>query len=78
MSIDIYGSGGNISGSGSYEHVQDTPASMWDIIHNLGFHPNVTVVDSAGSEVEGDVKYPSSNEVQIEFASAFSGQAFLS
>lgn len=63
--------------SGIYRHVQMTPASVWNIHHTLGRYAAVTVVDSAGSMVEGDVAYVSTSEVTISFSAAFSGEAYL-
>ena len=40
-----------------YEHRQNVSSSIWKINHNLNKKPSVTVVDSAGTEVVGDVKY---------------------
>src|SRR5882724_8236023 len=57
---------------------QGAPANPWVINHTLGFYPNVTVVDSGGSVVEGDVTYPSASQVQVAFAGAFAGAAYLS
>jgi hypothetical protein len=65
-------------GSGDYTHNQAVPATTWTITHGLGRYPSVTVVDSAGSVVEGDVQYVSSNQITCTFASAFSGKAYLS
>lgn len=62
----------------AYTHTQGTPANPWEITHNLGFFPNVTVVDSGGSVVEGDITYLSPNSLQIAFSGAFSGLAYLS
>lgn len=63
---------------GHYFHPQGEPSDTWVINHNLGFKPNVTVLDSGGTEVEGSVVYPDDNTVIITFSSAFSGQATLS
>lgn len=67
------------SGAGdlTYLHTQLTPASQWTIDHNLGKEPTVTVIDSAGSEVVGDVNYTNTNRVVITFSSAFAGRARL-
>lgn len=62
----------------AYVHTQGIAASTWVITHNLGFYPNVTVIDSSGSEVEGDIVYTSSNVVTITFSAAFGGVAYLS
>lgn len=66
------------TGSASYVHTQNSAASVWTIVHNLDFQPNVTVVDSAGSEVEGDIEYVSGSTVQVTFSAAFGGVAYLS
>jgi hypothetical protein len=62
----------------SYHHVQGTSASVWTIIHNLGWYPNVTVEDSAGTIVEGEIAYTNRNSLTLSFYSAFSGNAYLS
>lgn len=61
----------------SYEHSQPTPSADWVISHALPFRPNVTVTDSAGSVVEGDITYPDQFTVRIRFSGAFSGSATL-
>lgn len=71
------GSGGG-GGGGTFTWDQATPSVLWTVVHNLGFFPNVTVVDSAKSTVVGHVTYIDSNTLQIEFTAAFAGQAFLS
>lgn len=63
---------------GYFEYLQITPASIWIINHPLMFRPNVTVVDSAGFEVLGDVSYPLPGRVVVEFSSQFGGTALLS
>lgn len=62
----------------AYVHTQSSAATTWNIVHNLGFHPNVTVLDSAGTTVEGDLEYVSLNEINVRFAQGFSGKAYLS
>ena len=62
----------------SFEHNQGSASNSWTITHNLGFKPNVTVIDSAGNIVEGEITYTNSNSLTVSFASAFSGKAYLS
>ena len=62
----------------SYAHMQGVASSSWAITHNLGFKPNVTVIDSAGNIVEGEIAYTNSNSLTVSFQSAFSGNAYLS
>ena len=62
----------------SYEHIQDEVSKDWVIVHNLGFKPNVTVIDSAGTIYEGEIAYTNTTTLTISFSAAFSGKAFLS
>lgn len=58
-----------------YQHNQTTPSATWDVVHNLGKLPSITVMDSAGNVVEGDYDNVSLNETILTFAGAFSGIA---
>lgn len=62
----------------TFVHDQMIASDTWVIIHSLEGFPGVTVVDSAGSEVIGDVQYDSQDQVTVRFSAAFAGQAFLS
>jgi len=61
----------------TFTHTQNAASNQWVINHNLDTYPSVTVVDSGGNVVYGDVRYVSSNTVQLEFTAAFSGKAYL-
>lgn len=61
-----------------YVHTQSTASSVWTINHGLGFVPNITVVDSGGTVVEGSYNYPNLNTVTLTFVGSFSGKAYLS
>ena len=61
-----------------YVYTQSVPASTWNITHGLGFIPNITVVDSGGTVVEGSYNYPNNNSVVLSFTGSFSGKAYLS
>jgi hypothetical protein len=62
----------------AYTWTQSMPDNPWIINHNLGFMPNVTVQDSAGTIVEGEIRYTDTNNLTLTFSSAFSGHAYLS
>jgi len=63
------------SNFGSYTQI--SPSKTWTITHNLGRYPSVTIVDSGGSVVMGDVGYITNNQLKVTFTSAFSGKAYL-
>ena len=56
---------------------QASSSSTWVITHPLGGYPSVTIVDSAGTQVIGEVKYDSETQVTVIFTAAFSGFAYL-
>jgi hypothetical protein len=62
----------------AYVFIQVNPSVTWNINHDLSFIPSITVVDSAGSVVEGDYSYPDENTVIATFIGSFAGQAYLS
>ena len=60
-----------------YAHEQMVPSAEWTVTHNLNKYPAVTIVDSAGTEVVGDVQYIDANTVRLSFNAAFSGSAYF-
>ena len=61
-----------------YVHNQPTASTNWVITHNLKMYPSVTIVDSGGTHVMGEVTYNTLNTALVEFTSPFSGKAYLS
>lgn len=80
-SVGVKGDKGDTGAPGlagvSFNFVQSIPAAEWVIQHNLNRFPSVTVVDSAGSVVEGIEEYVSADEIRLSFAAAFAGNAYL-
>lgn len=56
---------------------QATPASDWNIFHKLGRYPQVSVVDSSGRVVIGEVQYIDEQNVRVSFSGEFAGKAYL-
>ena len=61
----------------SFTYNQVSASSVWTINHNLGFRPNITVFDSAGTKVYGDESHTDANNVVLTFSASFSGTAYL-
>lgn len=79
MTVDLIGPVTPTTGDEHYLHQQAVAASLWTITHNLGFYPSVTVIDSAGTQVEADPVYLSDSALTIEFpGGAMAGSAALS
>lgn len=64
-------------GDKHYVHKQETSSDTWEVTHGLGKEPAVTVVDSAGTEVIGEVEYISLNKCILRFQAPFSGKAIF-
>jgi|18_taG_2_1085343.scaffolds.fasta_scaffold73000_2 hypothetical protein len=60
----------------NYVHDQIAPLLTWQISHNLDKFVSVSVVDSAGSVVAGEIKYVDSNNITLSFSAPFSGKAY--
>lgn len=60
-----------------YEYVQSVASDTWVITHTLNKYPSVTVTDSAGSVLYGDVEYVSLSQVRITFSTPITGTAKL-
>jgi hypothetical protein len=67
----------NTFGQNTYIFTQSSAAATWVISHNLDKFPSVTVVDSAGTVVVGNVQYNDNNQLTLTFNGGFSGKAYL-
>ncbi len=56
---------------------QASVSATWSITHQLGGRPSVTIVDSSGTVVYGEVRYNSNTSITVLFSSPFSGFAYL-
>ena len=61
----------------TYLHQQTIASDTWVIVHNLNKYPAVSVIDSAGNEVTGEVYYNDTNTVTVSFKGGFKGSATL-
>jgi hypothetical protein len=61
----------------TFVYTQSTASASWVIAHNLNKYPSVSIVDSGGNLVMGEVTYTDANNLTITFSASFSGKAFL-
>ena len=61
----------------AYTYTQAVASDTWIINHNLGFNPVAVVLDSSGTQCEGAVSYPTTNQMIITFTGAFTGVAYI-
>ena len=60
-----------------FEFTQGVPSATWNITHNLGKFPSITVVDTGNTVVIGEYTYINNNQVTLTFSSPFPGKAYL-
>ena len=61
----------------TYIHDQQLASSDWYIFHELEKFPSVTIVDSSGNTVIGNVQYLDNMSIRLTFNAAFSGKVYL-
>ena len=61
----------------TFTYNQAISNSIWIINHGLGTFPSVTVLDSAGNTVFGDIVYNDQNTLTLTFSASFTGTAYL-
>ncbi|MEG1757797.1 MAG: hypothetical protein RR235_04985 [Oscillospiraceae bacterium] len=69
--------GADGKGDKTFTFNQAVPEKVWTVLHSMGKYPSVSVSDSAGTVVFGEVSYTDVNSIKIVFASAFAGTAYL-
>lgn len=62
----------------SYTHVQTVASALWTVTHNLGYRPNVTVVDSAETQIIPGMNYLDENSLELSFTGMTAGKAYCS
>ena len=64
-------------GTPTFIFEQAVAATTWDITHNLGKFPSITVIDTGNTVVTGEYNYVSNIRVILTFSAAFAGKAYL-
>jgi len=64
-------------GTPTFIFTQAAPAAVWNILHNLGKFPSVTVINNNDIVINGEITYIDNNNVQLNFSAGFTGKAYL-
>lgn len=56
---------------------QVSAAATWTITHAFPYRPNVSLFDTSGREIGGQVSFPSSTTVSVQFTAPETGSAIL-
>jgi hypothetical protein len=68
----------NLISAVSFTYEKQTNSNSWVVNHNLGFRPNVIVIDYGQNNVECDIAHTNENSLTLTFSEAISGYAYLS
>ena len=63
--------------SPTFTFVQAAAATVWNIPHNLGKFPSVSIINNNSIVINGEVTYIDNNNVTLNFSAGFSGTAYL-
>jgi hypothetical protein len=61
----------------TFVFTQGVPATVWNIQHNLGKFPSVSVVNNNDLLMNGEITYIDNNNITCNFSAAFAGKAYL-
>ena len=64
-------------GAPTFVFTQGVPATTWNIQHNLGKFPSVSVVNNNDLLMNGEITYIDNNNITCNFSAAFAGKAYL-
>jgi hypothetical protein len=67
----------NTTSDKHYAHTQGVASDTWSVTHSLNKYPSVTVVDSGGTTVVGDIQHVDLNNAVLSFSWPFSGAAYF-
>jgi hypothetical protein len=67
-----------INQNSSFVFTQQTPATVWDIVHGMNLTPNVRTEDLSGTDIQGVIDIVDNNRLKIYFNQAVAGRAYLS
>lgn len=65
------------SGGISHNHSQGVASLTWTIVHGKAYKPVVTLYDTIGQEIEGDVDSNLAGTTIVTFTTAIAGSASL-
>lgn len=65
-------------GGAAFLYVQASPSASWIINHGLGSFVHVTVMNTSGVIVEGEITEVSLNTVNVSFSQPQAGKALVS
>ena len=61
----------------AFEFIQSQPSFLWEVEHNLGRYPQLTILDNDEDVCEAEVSYLDENNLTISFNQQMTGRAYM-
>jgi len=58
-------------------YIQGVASAIWNVNHNMGKFPSVDVIDTGGTNVEGDILYVDADNIILTFSAPFTGTCYM-
>ncbi len=74
---NIRGAPGTPGGT-QYVHQQNSASASWNVNHNLGYTPHISIIMDDGTIVVADIDHVDTNSAVITFPTPYTGKAVCS
>lgn len=64
-------------GDKNFIFTQGVASTVWNVVHNLGKRPSPVIIDSAGTEIEGQINHISNNAFDVLLNAATTGSVYI-
>ena len=61
----------------TFTFIQAAAATVWNIPHNLGKFPSVSIINNNNIVINGEITYIDNNNITLTFSAGFAGTAYL-
>ena len=66
-----------INSANTFTFTQGSPATVWNVQHDLEKFPSVSVINNNNIVIYGQIDYINNNKLTITFSAALTGKAYL-
>jgi len=66
-----------INSSNTFTFTQGSPATVWNVQHDLEKFPSVSVINNNNIVIYGQIDYINNKKLTITFSAALTGKAYL-
>lgn len=75
--VNAWNSLGYFETDKNFVFTQGVSATTWNVVHNLNKRPSAVIVDSAGTEVKGQIQHISDNQFNVILNAPTTGKVYV-